>query len=103
MENDRTEVARRFLLKRAESNRPETELFLKHHRSELPSDYFVDTFGVEEPTGSTLVRGLLAEQWTEDETQTEFVDFRLPGRVSQYILTVEFDATGAPIDARMES
>jgi hypothetical protein len=61
--------------------------------------------GVENPEGKQVLAILkLKSHWrSADEDGIEMFDFSLPGEVSDYVLSVSFDETGAVDDISMES
>ena len=103
MTKERIETARSYLLRRIRAADSSIRLFLDHHRAELPSDYFRTTFRTVEPQSDQMIERLVPRCWQCEESYAEFVDFRFPGDVSQYVLSVELDKYGQPISVQMES
>ncbi|MGA6182378.1 DUF2004 domain-containing protein [Stenotrophomonas sp. NPDC077421] len=78
------------------------DLFASHHREELPASYWRQYLGQTEPDTASII-GLLqfASAWGEDKM--EYIDFTLPGDVTQYVLSVHFDDAGVIDGISMES
>lgn len=95
--------ARQFILEHATSNFEAIETFMSHHLSELPAAYFEEHFGTPNPSLKTLLEELHAEDWSDEESGDRYVDFRLPGNVSDYVLCVSIDESGSAHSLCMES
>jgi hypothetical protein len=78
-------------------------MFVAFHLEELDGGYWQQHMGTARPDPSA-VPGILVlrEHWGEED-EMEFFDFTLPGDVSNYVISVHFDAKGKVDDISMES
>lgn len=77
-------------------------LFVHHHLDELPGDYWRRHLSSEAPEPRTVLRLLeLRSSWGENDA--EYFDFTLPGDVTDYVVSVHFDGSGAIDGISMES
>lgn len=78
-------------------------MFVAFHLEELGSDYWQQHMGTPRPDPSAVLDSLvLREHWGEEDAM-EYLDFTLPGEVSDYVISVRFDAKGKVADISMES
>ena len=92
--------------------RPEAEydvnVFVSFHLEELPGSYWLEQLGTEYPSGGQVMSLLqLRKVWglgygDEDDDFT-VVDFTLPGDVTDNVIAVRFDDSGALDSVEMES
>jgi Protein of unknown function (DUF2004) len=77
-------------------------LFIEHHIQELPESYWEQHLGTNTPEAAAVL-GLIEfrKSWGEDDL--EYFDFTLPGEVTQYVVSVRFDAEGRIEEISMES
>ena len=85
-------------------------LFLSHHIEEIGEDYWLKHCGVAKPESSQVLEILeFKSHWGEegdeedDEDGIDTFDFTLPGDVTDYVISVEFDEDGSVADISMES
>jgi hypothetical protein len=78
------------------------DLFIAHHLEELPPSYWQQLLGSAKPSAATVL-GLLVlrKPWGEDDLEN--FDFTLPGDVTNYVVSVHFDAAGEADRLDMES
>jgi hypothetical protein len=77
-------------------------LFVEHHLRELPDSYWQEKLGTKTPTPLAIVRLLqLRSSWGDDDI--ECFDFTLPDEVTNYVVSVRFDESGALDSISMES
>lgn len=77
-------------------------LFAEHHRDELPASYWQQHLGEATPSVAAIA-GLLVFKSAWGEGDMEYVDFTLPGEVTDYVVSVHFDDAGAVDGMAMES
>ena len=78
------------------------DLFASHHLEELPPSYWQQQVGTTKPTAAATVDLLLLRgAWGEDDVEN--LDFTLPGDVTDYVVSVHFDAAGLVDGVSMES
>lgn len=78
-------------------------MFVAFHLEELEGGYWQQHMGTARPDPSAVPDILvLREHWGEED-EMEFFDFTLPGDVSNYVISVHFDAKGKVDDISMES
>jgi hypothetical protein len=78
-------------------------LFISHHLEELDSSYWKQHFATETPDPHRILEALVFRgHWGGDDELTTF-DFTLPGDVTDYVISVEFDEDGQVSDITMES
>jgi hypothetical protein len=80
-------------------------LFASHHIEELDSSYWQTHVKVDVPQPAQVIELLrLRSHWSDDdEDGIDTLDFGLPGDASDYLLSVQFDESGAIDDISMES
>jgi|SRR5882672_9963200 len=78
------------------------DLFISHHLEELPASYWKERCGSDSPKAEVIL-GLLELQAAWGEGEVEYFDFSLPGEVTNYLISVHFDETGAIDGISMES
>jgi hypothetical protein len=78
------------------------DLFVQHHLEELPASYWQQHLGSGIPEPAAVV-GLLQLRSTWGERDIEYFDFTLPDGVTDYVVSVHFDAAGAIDAISMES
>jgi hypothetical protein len=95
-----------------------TTLFVGHHLEELDACYWQEQLGTPTPSPQQVL-GLLrlssdsmedgedeedaGDGADEEDDPPELLDFALPGGVSDYLLSVDFDQDGEVIQISMES
>jgi len=78
-------------------------LFVSHHLEELDPSYWKNYFSTESPDQRRVLDLLvLKSHWGGDDELDTF-DFTLPGEVTDYVLSVTFDESGAIAGMTMES
>ncbi len=78
-------------------------MFVAFHLEELPSDYWQAQLKTARPDPSTVLDILeLQGHWGEDD-EMEYLDFTLPGKVTDYVISVHFDGKGKIVEISMES
>jgi hypothetical protein len=105
-EIQRREAVARAAIKQAfgaEGDKFCATLFVSHHLEELAPAYWKKHLSVEKPD-SRLVLDLLVlhAHWGGDDEIDTF-DFALPDEVSNYVMSVRFDASGNISEISMES
>jgi hypothetical protein len=80
-------------------------LFAAHHLDELDQSYWQAHLKTDKPSPVQVIELLCLQSHSgdDDDDGLDTLDFALPGDVSNYILSVEFDANGAIDDISMES
>lgn len=80
-------------------------LFAAHHLEELDAEYWQTHIGTATPAAEQVLDILvLKSHWGgENEDEIDVFDFTLPGDVTDYLISVRFDETGAVGDIAMES
>ncbi|MCF7751654.1 DUF2004 domain-containing protein [Bacillus subtilis subsp. subtilis] len=78
------------------------DLFANHHRDELPASYWTEQLGQAAPDNPSII-GLLQFKSAWGENELEYVDFTLPGEITDYLLSVHFDEAGQIDSISMES
>ena len=111
-ETSRREVAARAHID-AIYGTPEDEfgatLFVSHHLSELDASYWMKHTGTSKPDARQVLRLLEVyfdseeEDLEEEEEVLDTLDLTLPGRVTNYVICVEFDDSGSVARVSMES
>ena len=81
----------------------EVGLFVSHHLDELDESYWRGHFGTPRPEIEQVIELIkLKEHWSGEADLDKF-DFTLPGDVTDYVISVSFDAAGEVHDIAMES
>lgn len=79
-------------------------LFASHHLAELDAESLEAATGQAKPDQKTLLSKLvLLDSWTDEDTGTHVMDYTLPNDVTNYLLSVKYDAAGTLIEIEMES
>lgn len=80
-------------------------LFVSHHLNELDEEFWLKHCGVACPDAKQVLDILvLKSHWSEeDDDGIETFDFTLPGDVTDYVISVEFDGHGDVSRLSMES
>lgn len=79
-------------------------MFADHHVEELDGSYWLKHLGTEAPLPARVLDILvLSSHWGDDEHEMEVFDFSLPDEVTDYVLSVRFDESGAIEEISMES
>lgn len=80
-------------------------LFVSQHLEELDATYWQSNLATTSPEPEQVLGLLeLKSHWgDEDENGIDVFDFTLPGKVTNYVLSVRFDETGAIEEISMES
>jgi hypothetical protein len=108
---DQTELSRRESAARQaikngfdmEDEESGVAMFVAFHLEELPSDYWLARLKTARPAPSAVLDILeLQAHWGEDD-EMEYFDFTLPGKVTDYVISVHFDGKGKIIEISMES
>jgi hypothetical protein len=78
-------------------------MFVAFHLEELPAEYWQEQVNTARPDPGAVLDILeLREHWGEEE-ELEHFDFTLPGKVTDYVISVRFDAKGKVDEISMES
>jgi hypothetical protein len=78
-------------------------MFVAFHLEELPADYWQEQVKTARPDPGAVLDILeLREHWGEDD-ELEHFDFTLPGKVTDYVISVRFDEKGKIVEISMES
>jgi len=82
-------------------------LFVSHHLNEIEASYWLGHVGAVTPEPHQIL-DLLELKPVEDEVDEEddeaiILDFTLPGGVTNYLISVEFDEAGNVAGVAMES
>jgi hypothetical protein len=86
-----------------EDEESDAAMFVAFHLEELESAYWQTHAGTPRPDPSAVLDMLvLREHWGEDD-ELEYFDFTLPGDVTNYVISVRFDAKGKVDEISMES
>jgi hypothetical protein len=108
MDRNQKEIERRTTLalsriKRGRSS--SVSLFVSHHLAELDAAYWEERTGTPKPDAKQVLELLqLRSHWSpEDEDGIEIFDFTLPGEVTNYVISVQFDEEGNIQGIEMES
>jgi len=80
-------------------------LFASHHLEELDAAYWKSHVGTPRPSVKQIIDLLeLRSHWgDEDDDGIDTFDFTLPGKVTDYVISVRFDDDGEVEDISMES
>jgi hypothetical protein len=80
-------------------------MFVSHHLEEIDDSYWIEAFGTTSPSSEQILKALvLINNWSyEDDDDLNVFDFGLPGNVSDYLLSVRYDADGSIEEVSMES
>ena len=79
-----------------------TTMFVEHHLTELPQDYWQERTGTASPDPAAVL-ALLEFKSNWGESDIENFDFSLPGDVTDYVLSARFNDTGEIDEISMES
>ena len=77
-------------------------MFVVHHLNELDDSYWMKHTGTSEPDAYQVLR-MLELRVDEEEEEIDILDFTLPGGVTTYVISVEFDDSGNIASVSMES
>ncbi|CAH0134412.1 hypothetical protein SRABI118_00118 [Massilia sp. Bi118] len=78
-------------------------MFVAFHLEELPPVYWQEQMETTRPDPGAVLDILeLREHWGEDD-ELEHFDFTLPGKVTDYVISVRFDGKGKVAEISMES
>ena len=78
-------------------------MFVAFHLEELAPDYWQARAGTPRPDPASVLDILeLHGHWGEKD-ELEYFDFTLPGAVTDYVISVRFDAAGKVAEISMES
>jgi hypothetical protein len=78
-------------------------MFVAFHLEELEPGYWQERMGTTRPNPSSVLDILeLRAHWGEDD-EMEYFDFTLPGKVTDYVISVHFDKAGKIEEISMES
>ncbi len=77
-------------------------LFVEHHLEELAKDYWQQYLATDVPEPSAVI-GLLVLRSSWGVEDLEYFDFTLPGEVTDYVVSVQFDEAGSVESISMES
>jgi hypothetical protein len=78
------------------------DLFVAHHLTELPEEYWQRVLGSANPDPAALIAALELQPRWGDGDGVHF-DFTLPGGETQYVLSVRFNEAGEVDSVSMES
>jgi hypothetical protein len=85
-----------------EAGEDSVNLFVEHHLEELPQSYWQQYLGSGTPEPKAVIGLLqLRSSWGIDDV--EYFDFTLPDEVTDYVVSVHFDSSGAIDSISMES
>lgn len=85
-----------------EEGEDNVSLFVEHHLGELPQSYWQQHLGASTPEPKAVV-GLLQFRSSWGDNDIEYFDFTLPGKVTNYVVSVHFDDSGNIDGISMES
>ncbi len=107
-DNNLVDVARNSIKTHGPESKafPSIGLFAKHHRDEIPSEYWTDHIGTGNPSLDEILSILVPVDSDDEENELEdddVIDFTLPSEVTQYVLCVSLDESGEIVDISMES
>ena len=85
-----------------EAGEDSINLFVEHHPAELPASYWEQRLGAGAPAPADVL-GLLLLRSAWGERDVEHFDFTLPGKVTDYVVSVHFDDAGDIDGISMES
>ena len=78
-------------------------MFVAFHLEELPPEYWQEQMDTARPDPAAVLDILeLRAHWGEDD-EMEYFDFTLPGKVTDYVISVRFDGKGKVDEISMES
>jgi hypothetical protein len=78
-------------------------MFVAFHLEELPPEYWQEQMDTARPDPAAVLDVLeLHAHWGEHD-EMEFFDFTLPGKVTDYVISVHFDEKGKVDEISMES
>lgn len=103
----RTQVALEAIQSSAgtEAGKFGADLYVSHHLAEIDSVYWLERLGTAKPDPRQIL-GLLipiSDSDKREDEDFETLDFTLPGDVSNYILSVQFDDSENVYEICMES
>lgn len=98
----RAAIARDF---GAEEGDSDTKLFASHHLEELDGDFWQRHLGTRNPEPVRIldILELRSHRGDDDDDGIKVFDFTLPNDVTNYVISVRFDATGEVEEISMES
>lgn len=107
----RAEIARRDVIARAamlellelRAGEFSVSLYVKHHLSQLGASYWQERFGVANPDPARVLDSLVLRSHWGGEDGIDSFDYSLPGDVTQYVISVQFDRAGRISSVSMES
>lgn len=76
------------------------DLFISHHLEELNEEIWVSVTGKAKPTAQEVLEIMVLKECWDDGLA---YDFTLPNEVTNYVVSVTFDADGNVEDISMES
>ncbi len=105
------EIRKREAAARAEFHRavgtPDDEfgatLFVSHHLAELDPSYWTKHLSTETPEPRRVLDLLVLKSHWGGADELDTFDFTLPGQITDYVLSVIFDESGAIAGMTMES
>jgi hypothetical protein len=78
-------------------------MFVAFHLEELEPDYWQARLGTSRPAPSGVLDILELHAHWGGEDEMEYLDFTLPGKVTDYVISVHFDDAGGIQEISMES
>lgn len=79
-------------------------MFVAFHLEELAPGYWQERMGTTRPDPAAVLDILeLQAHWGEDGDDMEYFDFTLPGKVTDYVISVHFDGKGKVDEISMEN
>ena len=76
--------------------------YVTHHLECISPEYWRDRLGKEKPSVRQVIQLLkLKSAWGEDDI--EYFDFILPGEVTDYVVSVQFNSDGTVASISMDS
>ena len=78
-------------------------LFIEHHLEEIEGEYWQKHLGTSKPEPARVFDILLLQSHWGGDDDIESFDFTLPEDITNYVISVRFDASGQVEDISMES
>lgn len=78
-------------------------MFVAFHLEELPPEYWQEQMGTSRPDPGAVLDILELRGYSGEDDDMEYFDFTLPGKVTDYVISVRFDDKGKVDEISMES
>ena len=78
-------------------------MFVAFHLEELPPEYWQEKMGTTRPDPAAVLDILELRGCAGEDDDMEYFDFTLPGKVTDYVISVRFDGKGKVDEISMES